>query len=87
LEIMPLAEKMIEEGNANSITDAAVAVLAARAAAVGAYLNVKVNALTLKDKGAYALLMDEADALCERAKAEEARLMARVEEKMVEGAK
>jgi len=41
---------MAENGNPNSITDAAVGALCARAAVHGAYLNVKVNTGDLEDK-------------------------------------
>ena len=43
-------QKMTEIGNPNSITDAGVGALCARAAVHGAYLNVKINAADLKDK-------------------------------------
>ncbi len=42
--------EMIREGNPNSVTDAAVGVLATRACIRGAYLNVQVNVKGLKDK-------------------------------------
>lgn len=48
-EIFPLLSAMIEIGNPNSVTDAGVGVLAARAAVMGAYLNVKINASGLTD--------------------------------------
>lgn len=41
---------MIETGNPNSVTDAGVGVLCAKAAVTGAYLNVKINAAGLDDK-------------------------------------
>lgn len=42
--------KMTEIGNPNSVTDAGVGALCARAAIRGAYLNVQVNSGDLKDK-------------------------------------
>ncbi len=42
---------MVEHGNPNSVTDAGVGALCARSAVIGAYLNVKINAAGLKDKG------------------------------------
>ena len=43
-------KKMAEIGNPNSVTDAGVGALCARAAIHGAFLNVKINATGLKDK-------------------------------------
>lgn len=44
-----LIEAMVKEGNPNSITDAGVGALCARAAVHGAFLNVQINATSLKD--------------------------------------
>ncbi len=43
-------KQMTQKGNPNSITDAAVGALACRAAVHGAYLNVKINCVGLKDE-------------------------------------
>ena len=51
---------MAEEGNPNSVSDAGVGVLAARAAVLGAGLNVKINASGLKDKQKAEQLVSEA---------------------------
>jgi len=45
-----IIKKMAEVGNPNSVTDAGVGALCARAAIHGAFLNVKINATGLKDK-------------------------------------
>jgi glutamate formiminotransferase / formiminotetrahydrofolate cyclodeaminase len=45
-----LLSEMIKEGNPNSVTDAAVGVLATRSCIRGAFLNVQVNVRGLKDK-------------------------------------
>jgi glutamate formiminotransferase/formiminotetrahydrofolate cyclodeaminase len=45
-----LLGEMVRKGNPNSVTDAAVGVLAARACIRGAYLNVRVNLGGLKDR-------------------------------------
>ena len=47
---MQFIEKMAQNGNPNSVTDAGVAALCARSAVYGAYLNVQVNALGCSDK-------------------------------------
>lgn len=60
LEVFPLVEFMAREGNPNSVSDAGVGALAARAAVMGAWLNVKINAAGLKNR-------DDADKLLKRA--------------------
>ncbi len=49
-EAFDLIKAMIEIGNPNSVTDAGVGALCARAAVMGAFLNVKINASGLNDK-------------------------------------
>jgi glutamate formiminotransferase/formiminotetrahydrofolate cyclodeaminase len=44
-----IIEEMVEKGNPNSVTDAGVGALCARAAIHGANLNVKINVSGLKD--------------------------------------
>ena len=46
-----LVNEMVEKGNPNSITDAGVGALAIRSCIRGAFLNVKINASGLHDKG------------------------------------
>ncbi|RLD57694.1 MAG: glutamate formimidoyltransferase [Bacteroidetes bacterium] len=50
LESMEVAKAMAEIGNPNSVTDAGVGAIAARAGVMGAFLNVKINAAGLEDK-------------------------------------
>jgi glutamate formiminotransferase/formiminotetrahydrofolate cyclodeaminase len=45
-----LIKSMVESGNPNSVTDAGVGALCVRSAIMGAYLNVKINAASLKDR-------------------------------------
>ena len=47
---MEVMKAMIEFGNPNSITDAAVGALCARTAVIGAFLNVKINCNDYTDK-------------------------------------
>lgn len=49
-ESMQVMKAMAEIGNPNSVTDAGVGALAARAGVIGAFLNVKINAAGLDDK-------------------------------------
>jgi glutamate formiminotransferase/formiminotetrahydrofolate cyclodeaminase len=45
-----IIKAMAQHGNPNSASDAGVAALSARSAIMGAYLNVRINAASLKDK-------------------------------------
>lgn len=45
-----LIQAMAQEGNPNSVSDAGVGALCARAAVYGAYLNVRINASGVEDK-------------------------------------
>ncbi|MBQ4477545.1 MAG: glutamate formimidoyltransferase [Bacteroidales bacterium] len=49
-EVFDICKAMVEIGNPNSVTDAAVGALCARSAVLGAHLNVRINAGSLKDK-------------------------------------
>lgn len=49
-DTMDMLEEVANEGNPNSISDVGVGALCARAAAYGALLNVKINAVGLKDE-------------------------------------
>ncbi len=53
LSSFDLLETMLKEGNPNSITDAAVGALCARAAVRGAALNVRINLLDFKGDEAF----------------------------------
>jgi len=50
LELLDLAEVVADKGNVNSVSDAGVAALQARACAEGAYLNVIINLKSLNDQ-------------------------------------
>ena len=45
-----IIKAMVETGNPNSVTDAGVGALCVRSAIIGAFLNVRINAASLKDK-------------------------------------
>ncbi|HNR20109.1 MAG TPA: glutamate formimidoyltransferase [Bacteroidia bacterium] len=49
-ESMSIIKAMAENGNPNSVSDAGVGALCARAAVMGAFLNVKINAAGYDDK-------------------------------------
>ncbi|MDE6296874.1 MAG: glutamate formimidoyltransferase [Muribaculaceae bacterium] len=73
-----LLESMAEKGNPASVSDAGVGALAARAAVLGAWLNVKINAAGLKDKEKAAEIISKADAIANKAKESEERIINKV---------
>ncbi|MDL2296573.1 glutamate formimidoyltransferase [Bacteroidales bacterium OttesenSCG-928-B11] len=79
-EVFELCEAMIEKGNPNSVSDAGVGALCAKAAVTGAYLNVKINAADLKDRVFAAQITGAAKDLVEKANVLEKELLRRVEE-------
>lgn len=81
-KVFGLCRAMAETGNPNSVSDAGVGALAARAAVRGAAMNVKINASSLKDAATAARLIAEADDIAARADAEEKAITAIVEEKI-----
>lgn len=81
-KVFEICKAMAEEGNPNSVSDAGVGVLAARAAVLGAGLNVKINAAGLKDRATADKLVGEANELIKKANEQEAEIMKIVEEKL-----
>lgn len=73
LEGLEVAEAMIEEGMASSLSDAAVGVWMLRAGLQGAYLNVKINGKGMESHA-------EAQAVLEASKALEATMEAKAKE-------
>ena len=49
LKLLPLAQKLLEKGNPNSITDLGVGLLNLKLAMEGAFYNVKINLTSIKD--------------------------------------
>lgn len=74
-----ICKAMAETGNPNSVSDAGVGALAARAAVLGAGLNVKINASSLKDKAQAETLINEANNLMAEADKAEREVMEIVE--------
>ena len=77
-----LVHNMAANGNPNSVSDAGVGALALRSAVMGAYLNVKINAAGLSDKAAAADLIARGKAIQDKALADEAAVLAVVNEKI-----
>lgn len=78
----PLIRAMAEEGNPNSVSDAGVGALAARAAVLGACLNVKINAAGLKDRTVADALIAEADKIAAEACRQETEILEIVNSKI-----
>ena len=79
-EVFAVCRKMVEKGNPNSVSDAGVGALAARAAVLGAGMNVKIIAGSLKDRTKAEALIGEANELIAKANKEEEEIT-----KMVDG--
>jgi glutamate formiminotransferase/formiminotetrahydrofolate cyclodeaminase len=78
LESMELMKVMVEQGNPNSVTDAAVGALCARTAVIGAFMNVRINASGYNDKAFINDIISKGKDLQEKAIAleDEIRLLA-----------
>ena len=82
LRAFDICKAMAEEGNPASVSDAGVGALAARAAVLGACLNVKINAASLKDREQADALVAEANELARQACAHEQAILEIVEGKL-----
>lgn len=82
MESLPLIEAMVKDGNPNSVTDAGVGMLCARAAVHGAFLNVKINCSGFDDKAFVADVISQGQAMVEAIDAKEAEMMGLVHQKI-----
>lgn len=82
LKVFDLCREMVDKGNPNSVSDAGVGALAARSAVIGAGMNVKINASSLKDREMAQSLITEANAIIAEAMAAEEEIIRKVEEKI-----
>ena len=82
MQSFDIIQVMAEIGNPNSVTDAGVGALCARAAVRGAYLNVKVNIASFDDKNFTQNVIKEADALLKKAEKLEKDIIKIVESKI-----
>lgn len=82
LKSFELLEEMINKGNPNSVTDAAVGVLATRACIRGAFLNVRVNVKGLNDRTYAESLLAEGREMDSRASEAEDKLIRTLAEKL-----
>lgn len=74
-DVFYYAEAMAREGNPASVSDAAVGALAARAAVVGALLNVRINAAGLKNRENAEKLLARADEIDKKSEARVATVL------------
>jgi glutamate formiminotransferase/formiminotetrahydrofolate cyclodeaminase len=81
-EAFPLLEAMAREGNPASVSDAGVGACCARAAVLGAWLNVRINLPGLDDPGAAAAILQEGQRLVRRAEEAERAILEIVEGKI-----
>lgn len=82
LQSFEVIKAMAETGNPNSVSDAGVGALCARAAVYGAYLNVKINAASYTDKKYTARKLKKAKELLDKAKETERKVLGIVERKI-----
>lgn len=82
LEVFDICKAMAEQGNPNSITDAGVGVLCARAAVMGAYLNVKINSAGFKDKAFIDDILQKAENITDKAQKLEKEIIDFVNDKI-----
>ena len=78
LQIMDLSARAIKDGNPNAASDGAVAVLAARAAALAAAYNVKINLSAIKDPEFVVELTREIEELKHQVNEKEKEILAQV---------
>ena len=77
-EVFEICQKMVETGNPNSVTDAAVGILCARAACIGAFMNMQINCSGLNDKEFVKDIISKGQAIVDKAEAIEKEFTAKV---------
>lgn len=81
-ESMEVIKAMAEIGNPNSVTDAGVGALCARAAVRGAFLNVRINASSYSDKEFVKDIIAKGEKIAEDAETMEKEIMVIVDSKI-----
>jgi glutamate formiminotransferase/formiminotetrahydrofolate cyclodeaminase len=82
LKSFDVIRTMAETGNPNSVSDAGVGALCARAAVHAAFLNVKINAAYYSDKRYTARKLQKGKEILEKAKETERKILLMVEKKI-----
>jgi glutamate formiminotransferase/formiminotetrahydrofolate cyclodeaminase len=78
---IPVMQAMLQDGLQSSLSDAAVGILCARTAVLGAYFNVKINAKDLKDRTFADDILSKAKSVVETVLAQEKEMMQYVNDK------
>ncbi|VAW30410.1 Glutamate formiminotransferase @ Glutamate formyltransferase [hydrothermal vent metagenome] len=79
---MAVMRAMAENGNPNSASDAGVGALCALTAVEGAYLNVKINAMSIMDKKFTDDMLIRAEEIAQKARSCRNMIMETVEQKI-----
>ena len=79
---MGVIKAMVIQGNPNSVTDAGVGALCARAAVIGAFMNVRINATGYNDKAFVADIIAKGKSIEDKTIALEAEILTLVNEKI-----
>ena len=82
-EMMPVIAGIARLGNRNAVTDACVAMMAARSAVLGALLNVRINLGSLRDSIFVENMQAEADRMEEEACLQEKELLDAVRKNLI----
>jgi glutamate formiminotransferase/formiminotetrahydrofolate cyclodeaminase len=82
LKAMDVIAEMTYEGNPDSISDAGVGALALRSGIIGAFLNVRINAVNLVNEDSKQHLLKRAASLAESATTLETRIINQINEKI-----
>ena len=82
VELMDFIEEIVAKGNQNAVTDACIAMMSARNAALGAALNVRINLGGLKDKAKAEALEAEVAALEKEALSREEKVRHQVSQNL-----
>jgi formiminotetrahydrofolate cyclodeaminase len=80
--IMPLIEQVAQRGNQNAVTDAAVAMMTARTAILGALLNVRINLSSINNQTLVEELSEKVAELEEKAIATEQKVLSEIRNKL-----
>jgi len=79
---MEVMQAMLKEGMQSSLSDAAVGVLCARTAVVGAYFNVRINAKDIKDRVFAEAILAKSSKIYQKAVLVEKEVMDFIDSKM-----
>ncbi|MGV6828550.1 MAG: glutamate formimidoyltransferase [Flavobacteriales bacterium] len=79
---MEVMQAMLKDGLQNSLSDAAVGILCARTAVIGAYFNVRINAKDIKDRKFAENILNKASQLFEKTQVIENEMMVLIDKKM-----